>query len=62
MEKEHFIMLMEIFIQGNGIMTKQMDLEYIDNQTVLFMKVIGKMTFSMEKDKRNVYLIIKERD
>lgn len=31
-DREHFIMLMEIFMKVNGNMIEQMDMEYINNQ------------------------------
>ena len=42
-------MLKEMFTMVNGSITKRMDLEYTRIREVQDLKVIGKMTYSMEK-------------
>lgn len=49
MVKGNFIMLIEMFLKVNGLMIKQMVLEFIYILMVQNMKVIGKMIYKMEK-------------
>lgn len=51
---------MGMYIQDYGVMILLMVLEFIGNQVEQFMRVIGKMIFSMEKGKKNVILILIE--
>lgn len=39
-------------------MIRRMALESIGNQTEQFLKVIGKMIYSMDKEKKNVFWIL----
>jgi hypothetical protein len=41
---------MELFIQGNGLMDLEMDMDLKCGQTVLSMKVNGKMIKQMDKE------------
>jgi PBP1b-binding outer membrane lipoprotein LpoB len=56
-EKEHFIILMEIPILVNGQMTERMDMEYISNKMVQYIKENGKMIINMVLEKNNVLKI-----
>lgn len=55
-------MLMEMFTKENGKMTKHMDMELIFTLMELNMKVSGKKTNKMEKEKKHgqMVLVIKE--
>lgn len=54
-EKEPFIILMELFMKDYGKMIERMDLDYTDNQMELYTQVNGKMIINMDRVKRNVY-------
>lgn len=55
-------MLMEMFILANGKMIRLMDMDSIFTQMVQDMKVIGKKTNNMEKEKKYglMELVMKE--
>lgn len=53
-EKDHFIMLMVIRILENGVKIELMVMGSTNKIMVLYMKVIGKMIYNMDKEKKNV--------
>ena len=53
--KEHFITSTAIPTSENGQMTGLMDMEYISNKMVQYIKGNGKMIISMVSEKNNVH-------